>query len=331
MNLTDEQLLPCPFCGSAAAWFKNGASHGIECGNETDCPGNAQTETWDKEHKYFALTAWNTRAGQAAASVPRECCCKVFRKQLTTNSGTWHICEQCSNGYFLPYAAPAVAQDAAQDQPDDDLLRRLDQTVISGTGWGMPRIDGISLDVVAGRAAARIRELQAENAMWKDTADFMYASAKQVEDDLRALKERAEADGKAAFDLSVECRARAVKAEAERDALREQIGKQNAALRLAGVGIVGPSDEQAAKKIAEQLVVAKAERDALRIDRDSHQRVCLKVMVERDTAVKALRRCHAVMYGDGVMDQEQAWDECLRVLDEWTWTAARIALDEAKP
>ena len=48
---------------------------------------------------------------QPAASVPRECCCKVLRKQLTTNSGTWHICEQCSNGYFLPYAAPAVAQE----------------------------------------------------------------------------------------------------------------------------------------------------------------------------------------------------------------------------
>ena len=45
---------------------------------------------------------------------------------------------------------------------DDDLLRRLDQTVIAGTGWGMPRIDGISLDVVAGRAAARIRALREE-------------------------------------------------------------------------------------------------------------------------------------------------------------------------
>ena len=64
--------------------------------------------------------------------------------------------------YAAGQAAATVAQDAAQDQPDDDLLRRLDQTVIAGTGWGMPRIDGISLDVVAGRAAARIRELQAE-------------------------------------------------------------------------------------------------------------------------------------------------------------------------
>jgi len=96
--------------------------------------------------------------------------------------------------------------------------------------------------------------------------------------------------------------------------------------------------ERAEAEVAEQgrrwsalCCKAEAERDDLRIDRDSHQRVCLKVMVERDTAVKALRRCHAVMYGDGVMDQEQAWDECLRVLDEWTWTAARIALDEAKP
>ena len=50
---------------------------------------------------------------QPAASVPQECCCKVLRKQLTTNAGTWHICEQCSNGYFLPYAAPAVAQPAS--------------------------------------------------------------------------------------------------------------------------------------------------------------------------------------------------------------------------
>ena len=55
-----------------------------------------------------------------------------------------------------------IPQDEFPEEPDsdDDLLRRLDQTVIAGTGWGMPRIDGISLDVVAGRAAARIRALE---------------------------------------------------------------------------------------------------------------------------------------------------------------------------
>jgi len=118
-------------------------------------------------------------------------------------------------------AAPAVAQPAAQDQSDDDLLRRLDQTVISGTGWGMPRIDGISLDVVAGRAAARIRELQAE-------------------------------------------------------------------------------------------------RDDLRIDRDSHQRVCIKVMVERDAAIKALRELLA-----GCTDPDH---DCIQEI-----AAARAALTGPKP
>jgi len=103
-------------------------------------------ETITEDYLQRALRKLHAAVEGDAASVPRECCCKVLRKQLTTNSGTWHICEQCSNGYFLPYAAPAVAQEAAQDQPDDDLLRRLDH--LSGPG------------TLPFEAAARIRALE---------------------------------------------------------------------------------------------------------------------------------------------------------------------------
>ena len=51
---------------------------------------------------------------------------------------------------------------------------------------------------------------------------------------LRALRSEnaaLKADGKAVFDLSVECRARAVKAEAERDALRSDLDSCRSALR----------------------------------------------------------------------------------------------------
>jgi len=68
-------------------------------------------ETITEDYLQRALRKLHAAVEGDAASVPRECCCKVLRKQLTTNSGTWHICEQCSNGYFLPYAAPAVAQE----------------------------------------------------------------------------------------------------------------------------------------------------------------------------------------------------------------------------
>jgi hypothetical protein len=56
------ELLPCPFCGTAAKWFKAGSFAGIECANETDCPGNAQTETFAPEHKDSAIAMWNRRA-----------------------------------------------------------------------------------------------------------------------------------------------------------------------------------------------------------------------------------------------------------------------------
>jgi len=52
------------------------------------------------------------RAGIAAERArlpPLECLCGGVRKTLTTNAGTWHICERCSAAYFLSYAYAARA------------------------------------------------------------------------------------------------------------------------------------------------------------------------------------------------------------------------------
>ena len=79
-----------------------------------------------------------------------------------------------------------IPQDEFPEEPDsdDDLLRRLDQTVIAGTGWGMPRIDGISLDVVAGRAADRIRALERDNKERAEIVENHRKSRKVAEAEL---------------------------------------------------------------------------------------------------------------------------------------------------
>jgi hypothetical protein len=99
--------------------------------------------------------------------------------------------------------------------PYADLLRRLDQTVIAGTGWGMPRIDGVSLDVVVGEAAAAIRSLEAENARLTQSHIFRDGIRDK---ELNELHE---------FNLKL--RQRAERAEADVKALREALREQPAA------------------------------------------------------------------------------------------------------
>lgn len=65
-----ELIKPCPFCGSPGRWFKTGRDVGIECGDTANCPGNAQTNTFEPEHKESALRTWNRREGIAAPKYP---------------------------------------------------------------------------------------------------------------------------------------------------------------------------------------------------------------------------------------------------------------------
>ena len=61
-NLPTGNLLPCPFCGSKAKWFKTGRNVGIECGDLDGCPARAQTDVYDIEHKDAAVGQWNMRS-----------------------------------------------------------------------------------------------------------------------------------------------------------------------------------------------------------------------------------------------------------------------------
>jgi hypothetical protein len=54
-------LLPCPFCGCKAVWFKTGRDIGIECEDGFDCPGRAQTNVYDPEHRQDVIAQWNRR------------------------------------------------------------------------------------------------------------------------------------------------------------------------------------------------------------------------------------------------------------------------------
>lgn len=55
-------LLPCPFCGSKAQWFRTGRDVGVECGNGDGCPARAQTDVYEPENSEAAAGQWNTRA-----------------------------------------------------------------------------------------------------------------------------------------------------------------------------------------------------------------------------------------------------------------------------
>jgi len=39
----------------------------IECGNETDCPGNAQTDTYGPELRDAVIHQWNSRSTRGEA------------------------------------------------------------------------------------------------------------------------------------------------------------------------------------------------------------------------------------------------------------------------
>lgn len=54
-------LLPCPFCGCKAVWFKTGRDIGIECEDGFDCPGRAQTNVYEPEHREDVIAEWNRR------------------------------------------------------------------------------------------------------------------------------------------------------------------------------------------------------------------------------------------------------------------------------
>jgi len=62
----DVPLLPCPFCGSAAQWFRTGRDVGVECSQIEDCHGRAQTDVYEPENALAAAGRWNTRNDQAA-------------------------------------------------------------------------------------------------------------------------------------------------------------------------------------------------------------------------------------------------------------------------
>jgi hypothetical protein len=59
--MTTEKLLPCPFCGCKAVWFKTGRDIGIECEDGFDCPGRAQTNVYEPQYRQDVIAQWNRR------------------------------------------------------------------------------------------------------------------------------------------------------------------------------------------------------------------------------------------------------------------------------
>ena len=64
-------LLPCPFCGSRAQWFRTGREGGVECAELEDCPGRAQTDVYAPEHFDSAAAVWNRREDGNADALGR--------------------------------------------------------------------------------------------------------------------------------------------------------------------------------------------------------------------------------------------------------------------
>lgn len=71
-----------------------------------------------------------------------------------------------------------------------------------------------------------------------------------------------------------------------------------------------------------QLSDARWDADSAEVDRDAYKARAERAEVEVAKLRRVVKRAHAVMHGNGVEDQGQAWDECVRVLD-----AAIAALD----
>lgn len=90
-------IKPCPFCGTPGKWFKTGRDVGIECGDESNCPGNAQTDTYDPEHKELAVNAWNKRVTVSEKGQCKACDGQGWTTQPDprTHNATQVQCEPC--------------------------------------------------------------------------------------------------------------------------------------------------------------------------------------------------------------------------------------------
>jgi hypothetical protein len=65
-------LLPCPFCDSAAQWFRDGRQVGVECSQQEDCPGRCQTDVYDEQNAEHAAGRWNDERAAAPAAPAQE-------------------------------------------------------------------------------------------------------------------------------------------------------------------------------------------------------------------------------------------------------------------
>jgi chromosome segregation ATPase len=94
-------------------------------------------------------------------------------------------------------------------------------------------------------------------------AEAELAKERDAYDKLRSMLHKEETDGKAAFDLSVECRARAVKAEAELASLADTIAAAHRNTEMSGEG-VEPDLREGVWQLSYRANSYRAERDTLR-------------------------------------------------------------------
>lgn len=114
-------LKRCPFCGEAAQWFKEGRSVGVECLQQEDCPGRAQTNTYDPEHRDLAVDAWNLRRGPVADVW------QVCKEEVSNQNKLVYVCDP-----GMPSAFPSF--EAASQYIIDSLLP---------TGWVVRKISPV--------------------------------------------------------------------------------------------------------------------------------------------------------------------------------------------
>ena len=180
MNLTDKQLLPCPFCGGEAMLhlieqdgpnFNGQYIDCVRCGSSTNLMFSVKEDCVP-----ILREKWNTRAGQAAASVPREPTVAMIdagwlkvNRRVCDNGDNYALADLWRAMYD---AAPAVAQEAAKDG-DDDLLRRLDRRC------ACPRCSECESE--RSEAAARIRALREEKARLYVSLELMCRKAERAE------------------------------------------------------------------------------------------------------------------------------------------------------